>query len=210
MKNEGVSTVDRKKIIASFEKTLRMEAESVAALANDIDKDAFVKCVQVIGDCKGRIITVGVGTSGAAAKKIAHSLSCIERPSFFLSPGDAVHGALGAVQEGDVVIAISKGGNTREIVNLIPAIKTKNAFCIGISENGDSVLGRESDLCIRVKVAREPDEFNMLATASTMAVIALFDAVCIALMHYTGYTREQFAVIHPGGAVGERLLSRKS
>lgn len=165
--------------------------------------------VRTIGDCRGRIITAGVGTSGAAAKKIAHSLSCIERPSFFLSPGDAVHGALGAVQAGDVVIAVSKGGGTREIINIIPAIKTRKALLIGVTEKPDSVLGQESDICLRVKVEREPDEFNMLATASTMAVIAVFDAVCIALMAYTGYTRDQFAVIHPGGAVGERLLVGK-
>jgi D-arabinose 5-phosphate isomerase GutQ len=109
------------------------------------------------------------------------------------------------VQPGDVVIALSKGGNTREIVNLLPAVKAKNAFLIGVAENGDSVLAKESDLWLRVRVEREPDPFNMLATASTMAVVAVFDAACIALMRLTGYTKEQFALIHPGGAVGARL-----
>jgi D-arabinose 5-phosphate isomerase GutQ len=113
---------------------------------------------------------------------------------------------LGLVQPGDVVIAISKGGVTRELLNLVPASKTKQAFLIAVTENPDSPLARAADLLLRVKVEREPDPFNMLATASTLAVIAVFDAVCIALMHQTGYTREQFAVIHPGGAVGERLL----
>jgi KpsF/GutQ family protein len=171
-----------------------------------VEPKTFNRCVEALAKCRGRILTAGCGTSAAAAKKIAHSLCCIERPAAFLSPGDAVHGGLGLVQRGDVVIAISKGGGTREIVNLIPAIKAKKAFLIGVTEKPDSALARHSDLLLRVKVDREPDAFNMLATASTMAVIAVFDAVCVALMGVTGYTRKQFSVIHPGGAVGERLL----
>jgi KpsF/GutQ family protein len=183
------------------------EAAEIARLGDAIDPTAFARCVELLAACRGRILTAGVGTSAAAARKIAHSLSCVERPALFLSPGDAVHGGLGAVQPDDVVIAISKGGGTREIVNMLPAIKAKGAVLIGVTENPDSALGRASDVVMRVKVEREPDPFNMLATASTMAVIAVFDAVCIALMQRTGYTREQFALIHPGGAVGDRLLA---
>jgi KpsF/GutQ family protein len=182
------------------------EAGALAALERIVDPAAFRCCVELLAGCRGRILTAGCGTSAAAARKIAHSLCCIERPAAFLSPGDAVHGGLGLVQPGDVVIAISKGGGTREIVNLLAAIQTKRARLIGVTERPDSALGRAADLCLRVQVEREPDEFNMLATASTLAVIAVFDAVCIALMRVTGYTREQFAVIHPGGAVGERLV----
>jgi KpsF/GutQ family protein len=182
------------------------EAASVRDLAQRVDPQAFDRCVQVLARCRGRILTAGCGTSAAAAKKIAHSLCCIERPAAFLAPGDAVHGGLGLVQPDDVVIAISKGGSTREIVNLIPPVRAKKAFLIGVTEKEDSVLARHSDLLLKVKVAREPDPFNMLATASTMAVIAVFDAVCIALMDVTGYTKKQFALIHPGGAVGDRLL----
>lgn len=181
-------------------------ARELARLEQTITPAAFAQCVEVLGDCTGRILTAGVGTSGAAAKKIAHSLCCIERPAFFLSPGDAVHGGLGAVQPGDVAILISKGGSTREIVNLIPALQTKQVFIIGVTEQEDSVVGRASNLALTVKIEREADPFNMLATTSTMAVVAVFDAVCIALMESTHYTRTQFAIIHPGGAVGERLL----
>lgn len=186
------------------------EAAAVARLTSTVDPDAFNRCVTVLAECPGRILTAGCGTSAAAARKIAHSLCCIERPAAFLSPGDAVHGGLGLVQKGDVVIAISKGGSTREIVNLLPAVRTKGAFLVGVTEDPESVLGRESDLVLRVRVEREPDEFNMLATASTMAVIAVFDAACIALMRMTRYTREQFTVIHPGGAVGDRLVQGKA
>ena len=184
-------------------------SKSLAYLIDNIDQEALTRCVEVIANCQGRILTAGVGTSGAAAKKIAHSLCCIERPAFFLSPGDGVHGELGAAQPGDVAILISKGGGTREIVNLIPALQTKKVFLIGVTENEQSVLARESDLVLKIEVEREADAFNMLATTSTMAVVAVFDAICIALMYYTNYTREQFAVIHPGGAVGERLLQKK-
>jgi KpsF/GutQ family protein len=183
----------------------RAEATALAALEHTVEPKAFRRCVEALAECRGRIMTTGCGTSAAAAKKIAHSLCCIERPAAFLNPSDAVHGGLGLVQPGDVVIAISKGGSTQELLNLLPACKTKQAFVIAVTENPQSPLARVADLLLRVKVEREPDPFNMLATASTLAVIAVFDAVCIALMHVTGYTREQFAVIHPGGAVGARL-----
>jgi KpsF/GutQ family protein len=184
-------------------------AQALSALHRSVDPEALRRCVEMIAGCTGRIVTAGVGTSAAAARKIAHSLSCIERPSFFLSPGDAVHGALGAVQTGDVAILISKGGGTREILSIIPGLKAKRVAIIGVTEKEDSILARESDLLLRVAVENEADTFNMLATTSTMAVVAVFDAVCIALMKHTGYTREQFAVIHPGGAVGERLAGKK-
>ncbi|MDY0096200.1 MAG: SIS domain-containing protein [Candidatus Vecturithrix sp.] len=181
-------------------------SQSLADLKDTLDQDVFARCIKVLADCQGRILTAGVGTSAAAARKIAHSLCCIERPSFFLSPGDAVHGELGAAQMGDVAILISKGGGTQEIVNLLSALRAKKIFIIGVTENEQSVLANASDLVLKVKVEREADAFNMLATTSTMAVVAVFDAICIALMYYTNYSREQFAVIHPGGAVGERLL----
>lgn len=181
------------------------ESAAIQALPSVVSPEAFELCVSTLAGCTGRVLTTGCGTSAAAAKKIAHSLCCVERPGAFLSPSDAVHGALGLVQPRDVVIAISKGGGTPEIAALLPAIRAKGAFLIGVTENAQSLLARQSDLLLRISVPREPDPFNMLATASTLAVVAVFDAVCIALMRVTGYTREQFAVIHPGGAVGQRL-----
>jgi KpsF/GutQ family protein len=185
-----------------------VEAASVRRLRESIDPEALTQCVKAIAGCQGRVLTTGCGTSAAAARKIAHSLCCIERPALFLAPADALHGGLGLAQPADIAILISKGGNTREIVNLLSPLKAKHVPIIGVTENPDSAVGRAADLLLRVKVQREPDEFNMLATASTMAVIAVFDAICIALMKVTRYTQNQFAVIHPGGAVGERLLAK--
>ncbi|HVI43200.1 MAG TPA: SIS domain-containing protein [Anaerovoracaceae bacterium] len=189
-------------------RTIQIEADSIHSLLESLDMDQMVKAVHLIGDCNGRIIVAGCGTSAMAAKKIVHSLNCIERPSAFLTPSDAVHGGLGLLQPGDILILISKGGNTRELVQLIPACKTKNAVLIGVTENPDSIIAKEADLFLKVKVESEPCRFNMLATASTMAVISVFDAISIALMQYTNYTKEQFATIHPSGAVGDRLLER--
>lgn len=194
----------------SVTNTIAIESSSIASLIETLSKDVILKVIELIGDCKGKIIISGCGTSAAAARKIAHSLCCIERPAAYLNPSDAVHGALGILQNEDIFILISKGGNTSEIINMIPACKTKGAKLIGITENTDSILAKESDLVLNVKVEKEPCPFNMLATASTLAVIAVFDAICIALMHYTNYTKEQFAVIHPKGAVGDRLVKGKS
>ena len=183
----------------------KIESDSIRKLSNLIDKKEFINIVKTIVKCKGKIVTSGAGTSAVIAKKISHSLSCIEKSSFFLSPSDAIHGALGAVKRDDLVILISKGGNTKEIVNLIKPLKIKKVAIIGITENYDSVLAKNSNLILKVKVEKEADSFNMLATSSTIAVISVFDAICIALMEYSNYTKEQFRVIHPGGAVGERL-----
>ena len=196
-------------ILSEINRCLTMEAESIAQLRQTLDQEAVLDVAGALMNCKGKVILSGCGTSAMAARKVAHSLSCIEIPALFLSPADAVHGALGVLQREDILILISKGGNTQELVNLIPACKTKGALLIGVSENPESVIAGQADIYLKVKVEQEPCRFNMLATASTLAVIATFDAICIALMQMTGYTREQFAVIHPGGAVGERLLNKR-
>jgi KpsF/GutQ family protein len=174
-------------------------------LCKVVDRSTLTRVVNMIGAHKGRILTAGVGTSAAVARKIAHTLSCIECPAFFLSPADAVHGALGSVQPGDLAILISKGGNTSEIIALLPALNTRNVAIIAVTENKRSVLAKHASVVLQIAVEREADEFNMLATTSSMVVTALFDAICVAVMRQNGFTREQFAVIHPGGAVGSRL-----
>ena len=201
--------MEKEELWKTAQKVWKIEISAIEELATTVDKDAIFRVVEMIADCKnnnGRVITMGVGTSAAAARKIAHTFSCIEIPSFFLSPADIVHGGLGAVQKNDIVIEISKGGNTQEIINVIPSLKKKEAKLIGVTENESSILGKECNLLLKVKVEREADEFNMLATSSTIAAISLFDAIAVSLMKYTNYTKEQFAIIHPGGAVGEKLL----
>lgn len=197
--------MDRKKIWNSAKKVWEIESATIRDLDTLVSMDELAACAKLILGCKGKIVTSGAGTSGAAAKKISHSLSCIERPSFFLTPSDAVHGSLGAVTSDDLAILISKGGNTKEIVNLIPALKTKKTTFIGVTENYGSELAKTCDQVLRIKIKKEADSFNMLATSSTLAVISVFDAICISIMQISGYTKDRFAVIHPEGAVGERL-----
>ena len=186
-------------------KTWDIEAKQIERLKETIDQDVLEKIIDRIGKCQGRIIITGCGTSAMAARKIAHSLSVIDIPSVFLNPSDAVHGSLGVVQKDDIVIFISKGGNTDELTAFIDNVRNKKAFIITVSENEESILARKCDLFLKVKVEKEADEYNMLATASTLCVISVFDAICIALMKYTGFSREKFLLNHPKGAVGERL-----
>lgn len=194
-------------ILSEVKRSIAMEAESVRRLSEELDGQQVLDTARALMNCRGKVILSGCGTSAMAAKKIAHSLNCIEIPALFLTPSDAVHGGLGVLQEEDILILISKGGGTEELVRLIPACRTKKALLIGVSENPASAIAQNADIYLRVRVEQEPCRFNMLATASTLAVISMFDSICIALMQMTGYTREQFAVIHPAGAVGERLLN---
>lgn len=196
-------------ILSEVKRSIAMEAESVRRLSEELDGQQVLDTARALMNCRGKVILSGCGTSAMAAKKIAHSLSCIEIPALFLTPSDAVHGGLGVLQEEDILILISKGGGTEELVRLIPACRAKKALLIGVSENPASAIAQNADIYLRVRVEQEPCRFNMLATASTLAVISMFDSICIALMQMTGYTREQFAVIHPAGAVGERLLNHR-
>lgn len=202
--------MEQQAIIDELKRTIRMEAESVNSLLESVDLEKTAEVVRLIGEKKGKVVMAGCGTSAMAARKAVHSLNCIECPAIFLTPSDAVHGGLGILQKNDILFLVSKGGNTGELVQLIPACRKKGAVLVGVTENEDSRIAREADICLKVKVDREPCRFNMLATASTMAVVSVFDAICIALMQYTDYTKEQFAVIHPKGAVGERLLKKEN
>jgi len=197
------------KIVDALANTWALEAASINSLATNMDIEAVCKAVTILSETKGKVVIAGCGTSGAAAKKIVHSLCCIQCPAIFLSPADAAHGALGVLQKKDILILISKGGNTLEMINLIPAGKIKGLYLIGVTENENSTLAKEANLLLRIKVDKEPCPFGLLATASTLAVIAVFDAICIGIMLNKGYTREQFAVVHPEGAVGDILLNKK-
>ena len=165
--------MDDKELFESVINTLSIEAGAIGDLVSNISRDQVLKIINLIGECKGRVIVTGCGTSGVAAKKIVHTLCCVERPACFLSPSDAVHGELGLLQKDDILILISKGGKTSELANLIPACKKKGAKLIVVTENKDSILAREADIVLKVKVKKEACPFNMLATASTLSVIAV-------------------------------------
>ena len=197
------------KIRESVLHTWKVESEEIARLVDTVDEETLEKIVDRILSSQGKIVLTGCGTSAMAAQKIVHSLRVIDIPALYLNPSDAVHGALGAVQKDDTLIFISKGGNTAELLSFLDNVKQKGAYIISVSENEDSRLAKEADLFLKVKIQREPDPYDMLATASTIAVIAVFDAICIAVMEQKPFSKEGFALNHPGGAVGERLKDQK-
>lgn len=196
---------ETKKII---EHVLSIESQSILEILNNYDEKSVNLVIKKIEECKGKIIISGCGTSGEASRKIAHTLSCIECPSIFLSPSDALHGRLGIVKKEDIVILLSKGGETMELISMIPAIKHKKAFLIGVTENENSSLSKDSDIFLKVHVSKEADMFNLLATSSIVALIALFDAIIVAIMVKKNFTKKDFSVIHPGGAVGKKLTGK--
>ena len=138
--------ISAEKIYESARNTFANEAHAVAELANTVDRECYVKAVQMIAECKGRIITTGCGTSGACAKKVSQVFNCVDRASQFLNPADAPHGDYGMIRPGDIVIIISKGGKTTEMINLIPVAKARGARIITVTENPDSPIAKDSDL----------------------------------------------------------------
>lgn len=184
---------------------IEAESQELKKLVNSLDYDVIQTLVEKIKGLKGNIFFSGCGTSAMAAKKCVHTMQVIDQKAFYLNPSDAVHGGLGAVDENDIVIIISKGGNTAELVSFLNNIKNKGSYIVYVGENEDSKIGKAADLFLKVKVEKEPDAYNMLATASTMAVISVFDAISIYLEQNTSFSQEAFLVNHPSGEVGDRL-----
>lgn len=200
--------MENKELYDCLKNTWSVEAHEISRLSDYIEFETVADVVKTISECSGKVIVTACGTSAAAAKKIVHSLSVINVSSVFLVPSDAVHGSLGIVKENDVVIFISKGGNTAELTSYVRNVKLKKAKLIAVTENVDSLIAQNADIILNVKIEKEPDEFNMLATASTLAVLSVFDAICIAVIKYNHFTLDTFALNHPQGAVGERLLHK--
>lgn len=184
--------------------SFQIEAKAVSDVLNHMDYEALGKAIDTMSKCN-RIATSGCGHSGIACMHFAHSLCCIERPARFISPAEAVHGAMGFVQEGDVIVLASRGGKTAELLPIVRIAKEKKAVIISITENMDSPLAQQSTIVIPMKIEKESDKYNSQGTSSFVALSAIFDAIQVALIEETEYVNEQFALIHPGGAVGERL-----
>ncbi|MFQ6091861.1 MAG: SIS domain-containing protein [bacterium] len=184
---------------------IRIEAAAVAALEERIDTD-FERALDIIFNSKGRVIVSGMGKSGIIAKKIAATLSSTGTPAIFLHPVEGVHGDLGVVQRVDVVIAISKSGNTDELYQLVPLFKRMGIPIITLTGNPKSPLAKRSDVVLDVSVKEEACPYDLIPTASTTATVAMGDALAIGLLHRRNFSPEDFALLHPGGALGRRLL----
>ena len=194
-----------KETIASV---IEAEGEELRKLAGRIDCDTVQKLINwIVGHPQKNLFFTGCGTSGTAAQKIVHTLRVVNQPAFYINPSDAVHGSIGVVGEGDMVVFVSKGGGTKELVAFLENVRAKNAYVVAVTENAGSTIAKAADLTLLVRIDCEPDDFNMLATASTLAVISVFDAVAIHVARATGFSKKDFLENHPSGAVGERLLA---
>lgn len=187
--------------------SLDMEKNEIERLRSYLDEESFLKAIDALVNCKS-IMTVASGSSGIAAKKFAHSLCCIEKHAMFMSPSEAVHGGLGALDKDDVMVMVSRGGKTVELLPIISVCNKKKATLIAVTENEQSILAKSSDIVLKLSIEKESDPLGLMATSSFIATIALFDAILASMIVTTDFTAEQFGVIHPGGAVGEKLNNK--
>lgn len=198
---------EKDKMLDAAYATFEIEAESLRATGEALDRTEFEKAVEVLASA-GRIAASGCGHSGIACRHFAHLCCCIERPARFLSPSEAVHGGLGYICPGDVMMLASRGGETDELVPIAKICRAKGASVILVTEKPDSTLGRLSDIILRIAVTRECDRDNCQGTTSFAVTSAVFDALSTALIERLDYSSREFAVIHPNGAVGKRLNSK--
>ena len=191
-----------------YNEVITIERDSIGDLLETLDKGVMDRIVDLLLAARQngkKVLTAGCGTSGIAAEKIAHTLTVVGVPAFFLSPGLSAHGGFGVVQEGDIVVLLTKGGNTQEIIDYIPACKERGATIIGVTQNEDSILGKNCDILFKVKVEREPCPWNLIATGSALAIMSAWDAISFTIMQEHGLTKEEFYLTHPGGGAGEKL-----
>lgn len=192
------------KIIELGKSTLIIEAEAVKNLQQYINSD-FAACVKLIHESKGRVIVTGIGKSAIIAQKIVATFNSTGTPSVFMHAADAIHGDLGTIQQDDVVICISKSGNTPEIKVLVPLLKTGGNKLIAIVGNTDSYLAKQADYILNTSVDKEACPNNLAPTTSTTAQLAMGDALAVCLLDYRGFSSKDFAKYHPGGALGKKL-----
>jgi len=197
----------KENILAIAKKTILSESESIAKLADFID-ESFIKATQAIYDCKGRLVVTGIGKSAIIAQKIVATMNSTGTPSLFLHASEAIHGDLGMVQKDDIVICISKSGNSPEIKVLIPILKSFGNTLIAITGNLTSYLAKNSDHVLNTSVDYESCPNNLAPTNSTTAQLVMGDALAVCLMEMRDFKAEDFAKFHPGGALGKKLLLR--
>lgn len=200
-----------KKNVKVYEKTieiLRLEAAAIENVASRIARDAVERAVELLLNCSGKVIVTGVGKSGVIAQKIAQTMTSTGTPAIFIHPSDAMHGGLGILTEGDVVLALSNSGETEELLAMLPAIARRDVAMIALVGNADSTLARSSTVVLEAAIDKEACPLNLAPTSSTTAALALGDAVAMTLMEAKGLTEADFAVNHPAGRLGRRLTMR--
>jgi arabinose-5-phosphate isomerase len=188
-------------------RVLAVEAEAIQSLAARLG-ETFLDAVELLLNCKGRVVVSGIGKSGHIARKIASTMSSTGTPAYFVHPAEASHGDIGMITRDDVLIALSNSGESEELLTIVPLLKRQGARLIAITGNANSSLAREADVHLDASVEKEACPLNLAPTASTTAALALGDALAVALLDAKGFGADDFARSHPGGALGRRLLTR--
>ncbi len=191
--------------IAEARRVLEVEAAAILGLVRNLNQ-TFADVVELVNACTGRVVAMGLGKSGIISRKISSTLASTGTPSFFMHPAEAIHGDLGMIVRGDVVLAISASGETEELVKLIPSIKRIGAEIVAITGNPNSTLARGADFHLSAAIDKEACPLGLAPTASTTAALALGDALAMALLRRKGFREEDFAFLHPGGKLGKRFL----
>lgn len=194
-----------KECIEKGKEVLKIEASAIMGLVERVDS-SFLKAVDIIYNCKGRVVVTGMGKSGWIGNKIAATLSSTGTPSFFLHPAEGIHGDIGMIARGDVVLALSNSGETRELNEIIPGIKRLGIELIVLTGNDSSALAKAGKVVINTGVEREACSLGLAPTASTTAALAMGDAIAVALLEKRGFSKEDFALLHPGGNLGRKLI----
>ena len=197
----------KKESLQAIYNAYEIEEACIREMKAYISDEAFAQAVDLLSNAT-RIGTAGCGHSGIICQHMAHLMCCIERPARFISPAEAVHGATGFLQAGDVMIFASRGGKTKELLPIVDICKAKGVKIITVTENLESPLAQAADVVLKQYVNRETDKWNAQGTTSTTSLCMIFHALQAAVIEETGYQAEQFALIHPGGAVGERLNNK--
>jgi len=199
--------MDSADILKRARSVLDTEAQGILSLVERLDEN-FVKAVELLHRCKGKVVVTGLGKSGLIGRKIAATLSSTGTPSFFLHASEGIHGDLGMIMKGDVVLAVSNSGETDELLKLLPILKRLDVKLIVITGNAKSTLSRAADVILNAAVKQEACPMGLSPTASTTAALALGDALAVSLLEMKGFKEEDFALLHPGGALGRKLLLR--
>ncbi len=194
-------------VLERARKVFAIEAESILKLQDRLDEN-FIQAVNMLLACSGKVIVIGIGKSGIMGRKIASTFACSGTPAFFLHPAEGIHGDIGMMSQDDVVLAISNSGETDEVLKVLPVVKRMGLPLIVMTGNAESVLARNGDVVLDIGVKEEACVLNLVPTASTAATMAMGDALAITVLERRGFKEEDFALLHPGGALGKKLLLR--
>ena len=198
------TVIMKKEAIEMAKKAYLTESECILKMLDYFDEEVYSKAVELLKNAP-RIAAAGCGHSGIMCQHFTHLMCCIERPARFISPAEAVHGGTGYLQEGDVMVLASRGGKTQELVPILDICKKKGVKVITITENTESPLARGADVVIKQYVNKETDKYNCQGTTSSVSLAVIFHVLQTALIEETDFRNESFAIVHPSGAVGERL-----